>query len=159
MLNLFIWIRVKGAWSPWKMLRGRAQDTKFGYLCAEGKVLSPFVQSVVGNCTDWATPDSYSALMVCLYRLIVYLQYIFSECEQFITMHNFSFWGWSTSNVESYPTFRQTFQLPSSVWVCFGWALLEALYLTGCPVEVFKKRSINNIHLEDGNCDVYRNAG
>jgi hypothetical protein len=31
-------------------------------------------------------------------------------------MYNFGFWGWAASNFEKYPTFRQTFQVPSSGW-------------------------------------------
>jgi hypothetical protein len=37
------------------------------------------------------------------------------------------FRGWTASNVENYP-FRQKLQLPSSGWICNGWAFLEALY-------------------------------
>lgn len=36
------------------------------------------------------------------------------------------FLGWAASNVECYPTFRQALQLPSSAWICNGWALLKA---------------------------------
>jgi hypothetical protein len=46
-------------------------------------------------------------------------------------MCNFGFRGQAESNVDNYPKFRQTLQLPSSGWMCGGWALLEALYRAG----------------------------
>jgi hypothetical protein len=45
---------------------------------------------------------------------------------------NFGFRGWVASDVDSYRTFRQTFQLPSSGWMCRSWAFLEALYKVAC---------------------------
>jgi hypothetical protein len=48
--------------------------------------------------------------------------------RQTIVQYNFGFRGWTASNVRNYPTFRQTLQLPSSEWICIGWAFLEALY-------------------------------
>jgi hypothetical protein len=48
-----------------------------------------------------------------------------------ILVQNFGFRGWAASNVESYPTFWQTLQLPSSGWICVDWAFLEAIYRAG----------------------------
>lgn len=46
-------------------------------------------------------------------------------------LYNFSFQGWATVNVESYPMFQQILQLPPSRWICIGSAFLEALYKAG----------------------------
>jgi hypothetical protein len=39
-------------------------------------------------------------------------------------------------NVENYPVFLQTLHLPSSGWMCSGWAFLEALYRAGSRWQV-----------------------
>jgi hypothetical protein len=40
------------------------------------------------------------------------------------------------SNVENYPVFQETLQLPSSRLVCNSWAFLEALYRAGSRWQV-----------------------
>jgi hypothetical protein len=57
--------------------------------------------------------------------------WIQSTKEQNLILYNFGFRGWAASNVENYSTFRQTLQLPSSGWICNGWAFLETLYGVG----------------------------
>jgi hypothetical protein len=51
-------------------------------------------------------------------------------------MCDFSFRGWAASNVEGYPSFRQTLQLPCSGWMCIGWVFLEALCRAGGRLRV-----------------------
>jgi hypothetical protein len=45
--------------------------------------------------------------------------------------NNFGFRGWAASNVENYPTFRQTLQLLSSGWMRNGWRDCGSLYRAG----------------------------
>jgi hypothetical protein len=73
-------------------------------------------------------------------------------------MYNIGFRGSAESNVENYPTFRQTLQLPSSGLICNGWAFLEA-YIGQAVNRKLDLMVHHHIQPKDGNCNVCRNVG
>jgi hypothetical protein len=59
---------------------------------------------------------------------------LFLSFRGWSSMYNFGFRGWAAPNVENYP-FRQTLQLPSSVWICNGCATLDPLPCAHLPLD------------------------
>jgi hypothetical protein len=67
----------------------------------------------------------------------------------------FGFWGWCASNVENYPAFRQTLQLPSSERMCW----LDNYTPFYSSVVSHIRHVPIYIHPADGSCSVCRKVG
>jgi hypothetical protein len=94
----------------------------FGILMPQVSVSNDLLYLSVPRILEYGSDQMRMELCVSLHQLI------FSKNT---SAKDRGLWGTnkicSVSNIESY-LFWQTFQLPSSGWVCRGWAFLEALY-------------------------------